>query len=123
MERISFFHAALQFHERTTFTPQEMQDHILLFIRRTDSELTELNDTRRPGRPPSTREDILKRKQEAEVKEYRSGFWIPDLQDAENVGILKEWNGDWAALAQLKYVRVAEDGGVKGSSFPPTGLS
>jgi translation machinery-associated protein 16 len=39
-----------------------------------DEEYEEAKKARRPGRPPSTREDLLKMKIFALDKEYRDGF-------------------------------------------------
>ena len=45
------------------------------------------------------------------------------MQDADNVAALKRWDGAWANLNTLKYVRLRKDGGVKESSWPPKGES
>lgn len=39
-----------------------------------DEELSELKKARRPGRPSSTKEDLLKVKINALLKEYQTGF-------------------------------------------------
>lgn len=39
-----------------------------------DEELNTIKKARRPGRPPSTKEDLLKRKVEALASEHESGF-------------------------------------------------
>jgi translation machinery-associated protein 16 len=39
-----------------------------------DEELNELKKARRPGRPASTKEDLLKAKINVLEKEYQSGF-------------------------------------------------
>ncbi|KAK4697111.1 translation machinery-associated protein 16, partial [Lecanoromycetidae sp. Uapishka_2] len=93
------------------------------YLSRHDEELAELKSQRRPGRPSSTREDLLKQHTQTEDREYTGGFWMPDLTDGGNLKTLRGWNGEWTALNTLKYVRVSRGGTNKPSSFPPKGLS
>ena len=93
------------------------------FIGRDDEELESLKAQRRPGRPPSSQEDRLRHRKEDEQREYRSGFWVPELRDEQSRLKLERWNGEWAALNTLKFVRIDSGGGIKPSSFPPKGLS
>ncbi|MCJ1452798.1 hypothetical protein MMC28_003142 [Mycoblastus sanguinarius] len=93
------------------------------YLSRNDEEFAEIKSQRRPGRPSSTREDLLKQLMVTEDREYDAGFWLPDLRDEGNLGILRDWKGEWTALNTLKYVRIARDGSMKQSSFPPKGLS
>jgi translation machinery-associated protein 16 len=93
------------------------------YLGRDDEELAKLKADRRPGRPPSTRQTLLEFNQKTEQNEYASGFWVPDLEDVINLMNLKQWNGDWAQLAQLKFVRISKEGFKKESSFPPKGMS
>jgi translation machinery-associated protein 16 len=44
------------------------------FVHQYDDEYEEVKKTRRPGRPASTREDLLKMKIAALEKEHRDGF-------------------------------------------------
>jgi translation machinery-associated protein 16 len=48
------------------------------FVRQHDEEMSTLKKERRPGRPASTREDILRIKIAADEKEDRDGFceWL-----------------------------------------------
>lgn len=48
--------------------------HLPSFVRQYDEELSDLKKARRPGRPASTREDLLKVKISTLEKEYESGF-------------------------------------------------
>lgn len=101
----------------------EIQAMIDDFLGRDDEELATLKAERRPGRPPSTRETLLKQNQAVEQGEYASGFWVPELEDAENLKMLKAWNGQWSGLPTLKFARISKDGVKRESSFPPKGLS
>ena len=85
--------------------------------------MVKLEDERRPGRPRSTREDLLKQRKAMDEREYDGGFWMPDITEAANLKILREWNGEWTQLGTLKYVRIAKSGTVHDSSFPPKGQS
>lgn len=100
-----------------------MQGAISEYISRHNSELNILTSERRPGRPPSNREDQLKELLQKEEREYDTGFWMPDLLDETNVEKLDAWNGEWTSLAQMGFVRVLRDGTVRKSSFPPKGQS
>ncbi len=48
---------------------------------------------------------------------------MPDLQDSGTVAKLREWNGEWAALNVLTFVRVRRDGVRQAAVFPPKGSS
>lgn len=93
------------------------------YLGRDDEELAKLKADRRPGRPPMTRQTLLEQNQVVEQGEYASGFWVPDLEDLENLRKLKAWNGQWANLATLKFARISKDGFKRESSFPPKGMS
>lgn len=93
------------------------------FLGRDDEELLKLKTERRAGRPASTRQTLLEQARAQEQGEYASGFWVPDLEDAANLRKLKEWNGQWAGLATLKFSRISKEGVKKESSFPPKGMS
>ena len=102
------------------------EDEILIhnrYLNRDDEALAELKSQRRPGRPSSTREDLLKQQMAMEDNEYSAGFWIPDMQDEGNLEKLRRWNGDWGYLSTLKYIRLARNGSIQQSSFPPKGHS
>jgi translation machinery-associated protein 16 len=104
-------------------TLAEVQGLIEDYLGRDDEELAKLKSERRAGRPPSTRETLLKQNQEQEQKEYVSGFWVPDLEDMENLNKLKDWKGQWSGLNVIKFVRITKDSVRKESRFPPKGLS
>ena len=93
------------------------------YLERDDDELAKLEDERRPGRPRSTREDLLKQRKAMDEREYDGGFWMPDMMEEANLKILREWNSEWTQLGTLKYVRITRSGTVHESSFPPKGQS
>ena len=94
----------------------EIQAMIEDFLGRDDEELSTLQAQRRAGRPPSTRETLLKQNQAVEQGEYASGFWVPDLENVENLQKLKEWSGRWLGLVTMQFARISKDGFKKESS-------
>ena len=90
---------------------------------RDDDELARLESERRLGRPISSKVDILRQRILREEREYSAGFWLPDMADAQNVRLLKHWNGEWTSLNTLIYIRLSKSGVRHESSFPPKGQS
>lgn len=97
--------------------------HLDRYIHRDASEIEQLQKEQRKGRPPSTRQQALQQRTEAEEKEFKTGFWMPDLTQDGVVKNLALWNGEWASLSTLKFVRIVKGGSTLPSSFPPKGLS
>lgn len=120
--RIKSFQSYTMEHTSALSTP-DIQAMIEDFLGRDDEELANLKAQRRAGRPPSTRETLLKQNQAQEQGEYASGFWVPDLENSDNLQKLKDWNGQWPGLATLQFARISKDGFKRESSFPPKGLS
>lgn len=58
-----------------------------------------------------------------EQKEHDTGFWMPDIEDEENLRLLRDWSGEWTSLSTLKYIRLSRSGLKHESSFPPKGES
>ncbi|KAH0538519.1 hypothetical protein FGG08_004906 [Glutinoglossum americanum] len=82
------------------FTIDSIRSLIQMYLHRDDKELSKLRGERRPGRPSSTKEDMLKQRIETEKKEFETGFNIPDMEDAKNVEALLGWTGEWSALSR-----------------------
>jgi translation machinery-associated protein 16 len=120
--RVKSFQSYTTEHD-SPLSVSEIQAMIEDYLGRDDEELAKLKAERRPGRPPSTRQNLLEINQKTEQDEYASGFWVPDLEDVINLRKLKEWNGQWAQLATLKFSRISKGGFKKESSFPPKGMS
>jgi len=93
------------------------------FIHRGDEEIQQLKSERRPGRPTSLREERLSQRRTSEEQEYSSGFWVADLLSQSTVAALRDWNGEWVALATLTFKRITNQGVLIESSFPPKGRS
>lgn len=74
VERVKFFQKAAQENDGQAFDMEKMQNSISQFVHQYDEDYDSVKKTRRPGRPPSAREDLLKMKVEALEKEYQHGF-------------------------------------------------
>lgn len=92
-------------------------------INRDGEEIAQLQQERRKGRPPTRRDQALKERTQTEENEFKTGFWMPDLGDAEALKILKDWSGHWSGLSSMKFIRLLQDGSKQPSSFPPKGMS
>jgi translation machinery-associated protein 16 len=78
-------------------------------VHRDDHELERYESERRPGRAPVAKQVELKNRMEKEVEEYRTGFYMPDLQDFDNIVNLQRWDGGVGSLAQVRFARVPQE--------------
>ncbi|KAI9654895.1 MAG: hypothetical protein M1831_005264 [Alyxoria varia] len=122
VNRIKFFQKAIVEAEDLSDLAQ-VQQLVLGYLSSQDEELDRLQSNKRPGRPPTTGETIIKQFKSAVETEFESGMWMPDLLNNANVNLLRNWNGEWASLATLKYVRVTRSGDSIESAFPPKGAN
>ncbi|KAI9868341.1 MAG: hypothetical protein M1813_005784 [Trichoglossum hirsutum] len=104
LQRVAFFQQAAK-DTKSPFTIDSIHSLIQVYLHRDDEELSKLKKERRPGRPSSTREDMLKQRIEVEQKEFKTGFNIPDMEDQKNVEALLRWTGEWTALSNIKFVK------------------
>jgi translation machinery-associated protein 16 len=141
VERIQYFHNAVQAVEEP-LSDAQLTEMILEYVRcdgfffwriprltgyrcihRDQEEIAQLKSERRKGRPPTRREELLLQRTETEEKEFKTGFWLPDMGDADVLHALKHWNGNWAGLSSVKFIRITQEGVKQASSFPPKGMS
>ncbi|EXJ73794.1 uncharacterized protein A1O5_03556 [Cladophialophora psammophila CBS 110553] len=122
VDRVAWFKSALE-GSSGPLTDEEMQVLTQSFIDREDEELAEAKQQRRPGRPPTKVEEKISQRKEVEDREFRAGFWIPELRNGESRSKVERWAGEWGGLNTLDFVRVIKSGDIKPSSFPPKGLS
>ncbi|KAL1968208.1 hypothetical protein VTN77DRAFT_2043 [Rasamsonia byssochlamydoides] len=122
LDRVAFFQECLK-EASVSISDADMAELVKRYIHRSDSELEQLRQERRKGRPPSKREDLLAQRIAEEEKEFKAGFWMPDLTDDDVRIRLTAWNGDWSSLSTIKFIRLSQDGDKRTSSFPPKGLS
>ncbi|ROV90790.1 hypothetical protein VMCG_09383 [Cytospora schulzeri] len=121
LQRISFFQQAARENEKAPFEMEKIQSLINEYVHQYDEEMDVLKKARRPGRPASVKEDMLKMKIVGLVKEQQNGFYIPDISKQANIDLLDRWEGAWSFLGSMSYVRISKDGTIKPSSFPPSG--
>jgi translation machinery-associated protein 16 len=101
----------------------DLRDLVVRYINRSVPEIEQLQSERRKGRPPSKREEALVQRTDAEDREFKTGFWMPDFSSPDVIKALASWKGDWSGLSALKYIRLTKEGGKQPSLFPPKGLS
>ncbi|RBR05487.1 uncharacterized protein FIESC28_11366 [Fusarium coffeatum] len=126
VERVAFFQQALRLKDKeSNAVPslEEIQIMIDSFVHQYDEEYDAAKKTRRPGRPASVKEDLLKAKINILEEEYKGGFVIPDLLDSHNVNILHLWEGSWSYLTHLKWIKVNSEGQVRSTAFPSGGTN
>ncbi|KIN01024.1 hypothetical protein OIDMADRAFT_103715 [Oidiodendron maius Zn] len=123
LQRAAYFQEAIRNNGSLPLGWDAIKTLIHTFVHQYDEEFDALKKERRPGRPPSTREDLLRIKIATDLKEYENGFYLPDLTDVDNVVLLDRWEGAWSYLSTLKWVRISSDGVVHPAKFPPKGQS
>ncbi|KAF7521840.1 hypothetical protein G7054_g12324 [Neopestalotiopsis clavispora] len=121
LDRAAYFQEAVKQNEGKPLQLETVKELINGFVHQYDEELNELKKARRPGRPASTKEDLLKAKINVLEKEYQSGFLTPETTTEEDALRLERWEGSWAYLTGMKWVRITSDGDPQPSSFPPRG--
>ncbi|CAN8104945.1 unnamed protein product [Discula destructiva] len=118
--RVKFFQGAAQENENIPLDADKIQIAINQFVHLDDEEYDAIKKARRPGRGPSSREDVLKMKIQSLEKEQQNGFYLPDLSTQDTIDLLNRWEGSWGGLASLSWVRVSKTGDVRPSAFPPS---
>ncbi|KAI5842385.1 translation machinery-associated protein 16 [Morchella snyderi] len=106
--RVGYFKVSTK-DVKVPLSKQEIRDLVEKWVHRDDEELFEMHSERRPGRPTSTKEDLLKQRIDREIEEFRTGFYIPDLQDSENIERLRRWDGTVGSLAQVRFTRISKE--------------
>ncbi|ROT35762.1 hypothetical protein SODALDRAFT_50652 [Sodiomyces alkalinus F11] len=119
LERATYFQDALKERGTVPLDISTIQTLINDFVHKYDEEHEEVKKTRRPGRPPSAKQDLLEMRIKALLEEQKQGFFVPDLTTEDNVRTFDRWEGSWSYLTTVSWVRVAADKTVKPSSFPP----
>ncbi|KAI5793916.1 translation machinery-associated protein 16 [Peziza echinospora] len=109
LARLYFFQDALKESQLTNLTEDDVRKMIHDYIHRDDEERAKVIAERRPGRPPSTKEDQYRFRFEREEEEFRSGFRIPDFLDPENLLKFVSWDGSLGALPLVKFTRVTSN--------------
>ncbi|PHH66308.1 hypothetical protein CDD81_7901 [Ophiocordyceps australis] len=121
------FSRAAYFQVKLSTTPDspdlaDVQSFIHDFVHQHDEEQALLRKNRRPGRPPTAREDLLKMKIAALEAEYKNGFVLPDMLQQEGAEKLRGWEGSWSKLTALSWIRISSKGLVRPAKFPSKGI-
>ncbi|KAG0647074.1 hypothetical protein D0Z07_7274 [Hyphodiscus hymeniophilus] len=74
IERAAYFQEAVRDNGGLPLELDAIRTLIRTFVHQYDEEMSKLKKERRPGRPASTREDVLRIKIASDEKEYRDGF-------------------------------------------------
>ena len=109
LESLRFFQAAIQNRGNSSFLMEEIKIFIESYLSRFDEELSTLRLDRRPGRPPTTRQQKLEQQLETDKQLYQTGFRVPDIRDKKTVENLRNWNGSPGGTTILKLIRVTKD--------------
>lgn len=123
VDRVAYFKEAVEDKGGEPLMLETVQELVQLFIQKYDQEYVALKKSRRPGRPPSAREDILKIKIAALQVEYTQGFSLPDVMSASSVEILNGWEGSWSQLTTIPWIKVTASGQVRPADFPTKGIN
>ncbi|KAG6033989.1 hypothetical protein E4U40_004554 [Claviceps sp. LM458 group G5] len=118
LDRVAFFHEELAKKDNEPLDVEAVQSLIQKFIHQYDEEYDSVKKARRSGRPPSTKEDMLKLKIKALEAEYEKGFVLPDVTSAESAKLLENWKGEWAYLSTLSWVKVSSTGQMRAAELP-----
>ncbi|KAH8426845.1 translation machinery-associated protein 16 [Aspergillus melleus] len=122
VDRIAYFQDNIP-EDSGPFSDKDMMDVAARYINRSVPEIEQLQSERRKGRPPSKREEALLQRTDVEDKEFKTGFWMPDISQQDVIKKLASWNGDWSGLSTMKFIRLTKDGEKQSSAFPPKGMS
>ncbi|KAB5533615.1 translation machinery-associated protein 16 [Coniochaeta sp. 2T2.1] len=119
LERVAFFQEVSRENGGKALDMATIQAKIQEFVNQYNEEYEEQKKARRPGRPASAREDLLKVAINGLETEWEKGFYLPDLTDEVNISELDRFEGSWAYLSNLKWVKITKKGDQRTSSFPP----
>ncbi|XP_033329721.1 translation machinery-associated protein 16 isoform X1 [Megalopta genalis] len=92
------------------YTPELVARLLEMYIGRNDEELEQINIKHsiggRKNRQHASREDVLRMTKERELEEYNTcGIEIPDILNASQCSMLKNWNGELRYLTNFKFRR------------------
>ena len=118
LNRISWFKE----HLPDTLHPFDLPEFKAIveeYLTHMDEEINALQAERRAGRHATTRQQLLELAKDNEKKEYKSGLWVPNLQDEQTLLKLDAWDHDWLSLSNMEFVRLDDEGVIKEAQFPP----
>lgn len=95
------------FAKMETFSLSQLKKMIEMHVSRHDDELEELRLQRRPGRPMTSKHQILEEKVKHDRHLWDTGIKAPDLTDKDTVANLRKWNGTLGGLTVMKHIDVS----------------
>ena len=130
-------------------SPAQLRDltaEVQQAISQYEEEFDAAKKARRPGRPATAREDLLKRKVAGLREEYKNGFGAPthllswchvcvlklthhlldshaNVTKQETAKTLDQWDGTWTTLTTIPWVKISQAGQARSSEFPSRGLN
>ncbi|CAN6607727.1 hypothetical protein TRVA0_003S03444 [Trichomonascus vanleenenianus] len=107
--RTRYFQQVVNLSEKEAFDLAEMKEFVEAFISRDDAELAKLKAERRPGRPASNRQDILESRIKADKREFKTGYLMPNLNDAATVKAMRAWKGEYSGTNTFKMIRITDE--------------
>ncbi|KAH8174720.1 translation machinery-associated protein 16 domain-containing protein [Sarocladium implicatum] len=121
-DRVAYFQVNVKENGGEPLDIAAVQELIEGYITFTEEEHAEAKKERRPGRPASAKEDMLKMRLDTLKKEHQQGFSLPDVTTSEGISSLLLWEGNWSYLSNLPWVKVTKAGELRKSEFPSKGL-
>ncbi|XP_023944823.2 translation machinery-associated protein 16 homolog [Bicyclus anynana] len=95
-----------------TLNKEQTMNLIETYLARFDEELAQINLKnsigKRKSRQHASRQDVINITKKRECEEFAScGLEMPDLMDAQQVEVLRNWNGELRFLQHFKLKRIA----------------
>lgn len=94
--------------EKETFTVEDMRNFVEEYVSRDDVELEQMETDRRPGRPLTSRQQLLQEKRKQDEHIFETGFRLPDVSDKLTVERLRKWNGTSGAVSAWKFTIITK---------------
>lgn len=91
-----------------TFSLNELREIVREWVCRDDEELAEIDKNRRPGRPLTGKQQLLKEKRKHDEHLFETGIRTPDIRDKDTVTYVKNWNGNAGASTAWKFTLVTK---------------
>lgn len=121
-DRVAYFQVNIKEKGGEPIDIATVQELIEGYIAFAEEEYSEAKKERRPGRPASAKEDLMKMRLETLQKEHQQGFSLPEVTTSEGVAALLLWEGNWSYLSNIPWIKVTKSGELRQSEFPSKGL-
>lgn len=95
------------FKEYETFPFDKFKGLVEMHVMRHDDDLEEFRAQRRPGRPMTSKHQILEEKAKHDAHLWETGIKVPNLMDKDTVHALRNWNGTTGGATVFKMVEIS----------------